>query len=55
MALEAGTIIWCGPDDELGFAEARDWIKTQGYSKDDARMYRDEGSICVELLSDNRQ
>lgn len=45
-------IIYASTDDRASFDDARSWLKDQGYTKDQVRMFRDNGSLLIEALKD---
>lgn len=52
MAIPKGTVIFAAPDDRQAFDDAVRMIKDRGYDKSQVRMFRENGSLLLELLVD---
>lgn len=52
LALPAGFVVFSGPDDDEGLAAARAYANQHNLTQQHVRMYRSEGSVCLQLKVD---
>lgn len=50
--IQKGMIIYASTDEKVSFDEAVFLIKARGYTKDQVRMLRKNGSLLLEALAD---
>ena len=52
MAIKAGTIILATDNSKDGRAFARQWLKDQGYTPDQVRLYELDGQTLAQAIVD---
>lgn len=50
--IKAGFVVFATQDTRDGIEDARAWLRESGLQKDQARLYRHDGMVLVELLKD---
>lgn len=50
--MKAGTVLYAGDDSSESVAEARDYIRLQGLTREDVKLVKREGQVLVILERD---
>jgi hypothetical protein len=52
QVIKSGVVVFATQDTRDGILDARAWLKEHGFTPVQARLYRHDGQVLVELLKD---